>query len=42
MAMQEGNKEFIEKMVEHSLKKDLMGSQDILVRIQAQVKEITQ
>ena len=40
--MQEGKKEVTMKLVEYPLKKDFLGSQDIVEKIQAQVKEITQ
>ena len=41
-AMQDNKKEVNVNMVEHPLKQDLIGSQDIAEKIQAQVKEITQ
>ena len=40
-AVQEGKNEVTKNMVENPLKQDLLRSQDIAERIQAQVKEIT-
>ena len=40
--VQEGKKEVNAKMVEHPLKQDLLGSQDLVEKIKTQVKEITQ
>ena len=40
--VQEGKKEVTAKLVEHPLKQDLLGSQEIAGKIQAQVKNITQ
>ena len=40
--VQEGKTGVTAKLVEHPMKQDFLGSQDIVEKIQAQAKEITQ
>ena len=39
--MQKGKKEVTTKLVEYPLKQDLLASQDMAMKIQVQVKDIT-
>ena len=41
-ASTDGKKELNEKMVEHPLKQDLLGCQDLAKKVKTQVKELTQ